>query len=105
MKLAVWAVFLVLGTGAAQAQTPDDLPVDVAYREKLLNLAAQRYDSLYVSAEKAKLIRDRLMSKAVRARYADCATARCLTTASRRICTPGAATSICGWCSARHRAR
>jgi hypothetical protein len=60
------------------AQTPEDLPIDATLRESILDGAGQKYDSLYVFAERGRDIRKRLSSKAVRARYADCVVASCL---------------------------
>jgi retinol-binding protein 3 len=79
MRWSVLAVLLVTCPAAAMAQSPEELKIDVAYRENLLNRVAAAYDSMYVSAAKGRLIRDKLMSKPVRARYADCLTASCLT--------------------------
>lgn len=78
MKHAMLAVLMIIGVERAEAQTPDDFPIDVARRESLLQQVAARYDSLYFSAEKGRVIRAKLTSKAGRARYADCLAARCL---------------------------
>lgn len=78
MNHSLWmAVFLFNATIAA-AQAPADLPIDAARRNDLLAAAGQKYDSLYVFADKGRDIRARLNSKAVRARYESCATASCL---------------------------
>jgi retinol-binding protein 3 len=78
MKSALLVTLLVLNTTATWAQTPKDMPIDAKQREAILDGAAQRYDSLYVFADRGRAIRDQLKSKAVRARYAHCATASCL---------------------------
>jgi retinol-binding protein 3 len=80
MKYVVVAALLAVGAATAQAQTPEDMKIDVAYREKLLDQVAARYDSLYFSAAKGRLIREKLSSKNVRSRYAECLTASCLST-------------------------
>lgn len=79
MKWAFWAILTLSAPAAALAQTPEDMSIDVAYREKLLSQVGAAYDSLYVSAANGRLIREKLTARAVRARYADCLHARCLT--------------------------
>ncbi len=78
MKSAVLMVALVLTGSAAFAQQPKDMTIDATWRNALLDAAGQRYDSLYVFAERGRLIRDHLRSREARARYADCTTASCL---------------------------
>lgn len=78
MKRSLLVALLVLNTRGVWAQTPADMPIDARQREAILDGAAQRYDSLYVFADRGRAIRDHLKSKAVRARYAHCATASCL---------------------------
>ena len=78
MKWALLAALMVSSPAAAAAQS-EDLKIDVAYRENLLNQVAATYDSMYVSAAKGRVIREKLMSKAVRSRYVECLTASCLT--------------------------
>ena len=65
--------------GVAQAQgQQQDLPIDAAQRAAILDGAAQRYDSLYVFADRGREIKKQLSSKAVRQRYALCNMASCL---------------------------
>lgn len=72
---------LLLGAAsAAAAQQPQDLPVDAKWRATILDQVAQRYDSLYVYADRGALIRKKLSDPAVRARYGECVTASCLST-------------------------
>jgi C-terminal processing protease CtpA/Prc len=57
---------------------PEDLPIDAKWRDAILDGAAQRYDSLYVFADRGDHIRKQLTSRSVRARYHECKTASCL---------------------------
>jgi hypothetical protein len=78
MKRSLLVTLLVLNATSVWGQTPNDLTIDAKQREAILDGAAQRYDSLYVFADRGHAIRSQLKSKAVRARYAHCATASCL---------------------------
>ena len=78
MKQLIFAAMFILKAGAAAAQAPEDFPITPAQREAILDVAGQRYDSLYVFADRGRDIRSKLSSKAVRSRYAQCATASCL---------------------------
>ena len=78
MKTVVVAVLTVLGGDVAQAQRPQDLPITAEWREAILDGVAQRYDSLYVFAERGRRIKQELSTTSVRARYAGCLAASCL---------------------------
>jgi hypothetical protein len=76
-RLLVGALWL-LGTAPAFAQTAQDLPIDARWRNAILEQVGQRYDSLYVFADRGKQIRARLKSREGRANYDECGTASCL---------------------------
>jgi hypothetical protein len=78
MRQTVMAALLLLGALPAMAQTREDMPITPAQRDAILDGAARKYDSLYVFADRGRDISKRLTSKAVRARYADCALASCI---------------------------
>jgi retinol-binding protein 3 len=78
MKSAVLAVSFLACATAAFAQEPKDLTIDPKWRNAILDGVAQRYDSLYVFADRGHQIRKQLTTPGVRARYADCTTASCL---------------------------
>lgn len=78
MRYGLIAALLILTAAPVFAQTPEDLPINAEQRGAILDGVAQRYDSLYVFAERGRDIRNKLSSKAVRARYAGCAVASCL---------------------------
>lgn len=78
MKFFVSAVLLACAVTAAPGQEPKDLQIDAAWRGRILDGVAQRYDSLYVFADRGREISKQLRKPAVRARYSECGTASCL---------------------------
>ena len=78
MKFRILATLVALNATAVWAQTTNDMPITAAQRDSILTAAGQRYDSLYVFADRGREIRKQLSSKAVRAHYAQCITASCL---------------------------
>jgi retinol-binding protein 3 len=94
MKTVLTAVLLAVGGSMAHAQQTPDLPITAEWREKILDGVAQRYDSLYVFADRGQRIRKELTTKSVRVRYADCVTASCL---ANRLTT-----DLQAWSTDRH---